>query len=182
MDSFLATLRALAIAVCLIAMAACVSLPNPTDPTDIAGHVMVSQDKYDGFWKAGGPRIIVWNSFDVTSYKLRAWSRDRSFRRAALAQLYVETDLDEWLFLDGAYSGGVAYEVKWIDSEVDRCDHYSCQYNETVGINMSIDQLHAIAAGPGFDVRLSGRRGDVTFFVPAAYFQGFLRGLGQPSG
>ncbi len=167
------------LAACLAGLAACGTLPDPSNPADIAAHVTVTQDQYDGVWKARAPRIIVWHSFDVTSYKLRGWSRDRGFGPGAFAQLYVETDLDEWLYLKRAHSAGVAYDVRRIDREVDRCSDSGCQYNETVGIDMSVDQLRAVAAGPGFDVRLSGRNGSVTFFVPSAYFQGFLIGIGQ---
>jgi len=175
----LARLRGLLVATFFCTTSACVALPDPTQPVDIASRVKLVKDPYDGYWKAQGPGIVVWGYADVTSYKLRAWSRNQNFGRPAYAQLHVKTHPDEWFYLKYAHSAGVEYEVEPIERKEKNCSESGCDYVETVGINMSIDQLHAIARSPGFDVRVTGRKGTVFFFVPAAYFRGFLTAIGQ---
>jgi len=168
-----------AFAVCLCSLASCGVLPNPSDPFDIAARTEISRDRYDGLWKALGPKVLPIGNNVVDSYRLRAFSKDRDFGRLTVAQLYVVADVNEWLFLNRAHAAGAAFHVTQIDREVAYCTEERCTLRETVGVDLSIEQMRALAAGPGFDVRISGRRGSMTIFVPAAYFQGFLMAIGK---
>lgn len=175
-------LRIPLLATCLAALAGCGLLPNTSDPGDISARTEITHDRYDGLWKARGPEIYDFGNRDIKSYRLRAASASPDFAQVARAQLYVIARLDHRLYLGDAHSAGVAFDVTRIEREVERCDEDRCRYLETIGINMSVTQLRAIAASPGFDVRISGRKGNVYLFVPASYFQGFLLAIGQPPG
>ena len=181
--------RALLFAVCVAGSAACTDQiqrtlgVNPADSAEVAARIKIEHDSYDGSWEARGPMINGRRVLgDRHQYLLRTFAGDRQFNLLPKVQLYVIAHMDEWRYLNQAHSAGIAYDVTRIDREVKHCEDGDCGVTETIGIGMSIEQLRAVAAGPGFDVRLSGRKGYIVMFVPAAYFQGFLIGIGRPPG
>jgi hypothetical protein len=178
----LVLLRAGALAA-FMALAACggvisemygVPIVDPEDALDVTSNTSVEYDTHEGRFTVQGPLIYAEKNIFGHSYLLRAWPGSRQFDPADPAQLYVRAAFEDWTFLDRAYSQGESLHVSKISRDVGTCSSYGCRVKETVGINLTIAKLEAIARRQVFSVKIAGRKGSIVIDVPTAYIRGFL--------
>ncbi len=107
------------------------------------------------------------------TFKTDAEFKDKSgkYKSFKTMQLYFSVMSSDWLFLNSAYDEhGTALPLIEIDKSVGR---YGSVY-EDVGITIDEEFLSKYCIS-GVTIQLSGRRGNVTFFVPPAYIMGFFK-------
>jgi hypothetical protein len=170
------TYRVAAASLLFALLSACVTyvpapLPKPliTDPAQASAMTRVTRDEYKKMTKFEGANASQYNSL-----YLRGWRDDRT--KVATFQIYATSFYgDQWRFYGEAYdSDGNRLEFISIERKVDSCDGArGCYYRETVGLNISRKYLEDHQE-TGIRYKVSGKAGDFTGFLPAAYVKGFL--------
>lgn len=91
--------------------------------------------------------------------------------------LYVAATMNEWKFLDRAYSlDGQEWPTTVIDRTVGYCGRNGCSLHEHIVVHLPRSYL-ATKTDDGIDIKLVGRLGDQLVYVAGAYVQGFLNEL-----
>jgi hypothetical protein len=169
----LARILAAAITLALLtASAARVAPPPPalfTDYQRAAAATKVTRDEFKKTTKYQGA-----NASTNNSLFLRAWKDDKT--KEMTYQIYLTSFYgDRWRFYSEAYdSNGSRLDFTSIDKKVDSCNgDRGCYFEETVGLNVSRKYLEENAE-TGIGYKISGKAGETTGFLPAAYVKGFL--------
>lgn len=140
-----------------------------TDSAQVAAATRVTHDDYK---KATA--FVGANASENNSLYLRGWRDDRT--KALDLQIYATSFYSgEWRFYGEAYdSDGSKLDFISIDKKVDSCGSArGCYYEEAVGLNVSRAYLEAHKE-TGIRYKVSGKVGEFTGFLPAAYVKGFL--------
>lgn len=177
------TLRLTASLLAIILLTGCVTYapaPPPwaplTDPTKVSLATRVTHDEYKKT-----TNFIGANASEHNQLHLRGWRDDRT--KVASFQLYATSFYsDHWRFYNEAYdSDGNKLDFISIDKKVDSCSGgRGCYFEETVGLNVSRKYLDE-HQDTGIHYKVSGKAGEFTGFLPAAYVKGFLASVDSAS-
>jgi hypothetical protein len=167
----------LLVLVFIAALSGCVSAVSPQDEAAVRSQTTGIVNQHTGMQEFKSPMALLNNNVFEGSYMLRGWRRVGQPIKSSTHQLYLSVSSNGWLFLNAAYSGGSMLPMTQIDRSVGYCSSYGCTVHETVGIDLTYDQLSKYAS-TGIAFQLSGQRGSKTYSIPAAYFKGYLDQLG----
>jgi len=145
--------------------------PNPTltDPTQVSAQTKVTRDEFKKMTKFEGANASPYNRL-----YLRGWRDDRT--AMITYQVYITSFYStEWRHYNEAYdSDGNRMDFISIDKKVDSCSGArGCYFEETVGLNVTRKYLED-RQDTGIRYKVSGKVGEFTGFLPAAYVKGFL--------
>lgn len=144
-------------------------VPVPTDPDKAAAMTKVTRDDFKKQTKFEGA-----NASPNNSMYLRAWRDERA--GTTTFQIFVTSFYStEWRHYNEAYdSDGNRFDFESISRKVDSClGARGCYYEEAVGLNVSRKYLED-HEDTGIRYKVSGKIGEFTGFLPAAYVKGFL--------
>jgi hypothetical protein len=137
---------------------------------EIAARVRATSDPYQKTIRFTGPPILVWGT---PTAMIRAWETGHN----SIFQIYVFHARSDWAFYSAAYdSNGTKLRFREIDRDVGGGSGRAL-VSETVGIDVTRDELESYAKAGGADIKLVGRRGSATFRVTPDYILGFLEGF-----
>jgi hypothetical protein len=163
--------RATMVAVLCTCIAGCV---NANDPNAVSKGTSASFNQYTGTQDFAGPVSPLNGNILQGTFLVRGSRKGSAPITETFHQIYVTVSADGWLFLDSAWANGQALRFVPIDRSVSTCGSYGCIINETVGVNITYDELVKMAL-TGFSFQLRGQRGNRVVTIPASYFQGYLR-------
>ncbi len=163
---------------------------SPRYASGVQSATKIEKDPYAGVIIVKGPiRGAVIESWlelagaDFTMFDIRGFADNASQPVSHL--IHFEIKALDWLFLTRAYMNGVGFDLIQIDSEVLECRSdvvvragHSCTVREVVALAVTGEHLSA-AATEGFDIKLSGSRGQRIVKIPATYVQGYLAAIEQ---
>lgn len=151
-------------------LAGCVSA---SDPSAVAGATQTSFNPHTGLRETSGAVSPINNNILEGFFNLRSFAAPSG---STVHQVYLSVSSNEWMFLHAAYAYGSPLNFVAIDRAVGACSRYGCTIRETVGVNLTEEELRQFAQ-TGFVFQLSGQRGSRVVSIPAAYFQGYLSRL-----
>jgi hypothetical protein len=153
--------------------------PRPilTDDAQVAAMTRTTHDEYKKITNFTGANASQYNNLF-----LRGWRNDRT--KNTEFQVYATSFYSgQWRFYREAYdSDGNRLDFVSIDRKVASCSGGSgCYYEETIGLNVSRKYLEDHKA-TGIRFKVSGKAGEFTEFLPAAYVKGFLDSVDAAAG
>lgn len=140
-----------------------------TDPVRASSLTKVTRDDFKKTTNYQGA-----NASPQNALYLRAWRDDRT--ASTTFQVYLTSFYStEWRHYDEAYdSDGNRLDFISINKRVDSCNgDRGCYYEETVGLYVTRKYLED-HQDTGIRYKVSGKTGEFTGFLPAAYVKGFL--------
>jgi hypothetical protein len=143
-----------------------------TDPAQAAAATRATHDEYKKTTNFVGANASQYNQLH-----LRGWRDDKA--KSVTFQIYATSFYStQWRFYSEAYdSDGNRLEFVSIDKKVDSCNGPSgCYYEEAVGMNVPRKYLED-HQDTGIRFKVSGKAGEFTGFLPAAYVKGFLQSV-----
>lgn len=155
----------------------CAQRINWSDPQAISSHVRVVNDPYKKVTSYTGPNCAQDPLND--NVNLRAW---HSSAGEWTYQIYVDDEYSYEIVRGGTgwrlYSAfhdldGNNLPIMKISSALNWCGRNVCSYQETLGITVARTYLED-RKDRGLQFKISGRGGEETFYIPAAYVQAFL--------
>lgn len=178
MKKYLILFAALTLTACghMIAEMNGITVVNPKDAGAVIQHTKIDYDQHKNLTTVAGPAIFAQNNLFGHRYLLRTWQKGKSIKDFQTAQLYIIAALDDWYFLDTAYSNGKKLKLAQISRDVGSCSSSGgCTVSETVGISLTRQEVIALSkSAQNYDVKISGNKGSITLSIPAAYFSGVL--------
>jgi hypothetical protein len=169
--------RLAAIALLFSPLSGCLG-PQPilTDDAQVAVMTRATHDEYKKTTSFKGV-----NASRDNYLVLRGWRDDRT--KSTEFQVYITSYYSgQWRFYSEAYdSEGNRLDFVSIDQHVASCGSYSCRYSETIGLNVSRQYLEDHRT-TGIRFKVSGKAGEFTDFLPAAYIKGFLDSVDATAG
>ncbi len=179
MRKFVALLAMLFLTACGHTIAEMANIPviDPHNSTAVLEHTEIDYDKHENVTTINGPIIFADQNVFGHMYSLRTWKKGKSVKDFDRIQLYVVASLDDWSFLDSAYSNGKKLDLVKISRDVGACSSYDgCSVRETVGINLTKGKVNELAKGyTNYEVKIIGQKGSIVITVPATYFEGVLQ-------
>ena len=163
----------------MIALAGCVSptgnLPvvAPTDAATVSASTTVQRNTHTGMTNIEGPVIMPQGTLLGDRYMLRSWVAPNNPAMNDRFQIQASAYVSEWKFLEHAYANGQALDTTVIDRSVISC-RGGCSMTETIGINLTKADVEKYAQS-GLSFQVSGKRGNMTMFIPGGYFAGVLQ-------
>lgn len=139
------------------------------DPYQAAAATRVTRDDFKKQVKFEGA-----NASSNNSLYLRGWRDERA--GTTTFQIFATSFYGtEWRHYNDAYdSDGNRFDFESISKKVDSClGARGCYYEEAVGLNVSRKYLEDHQE-TGIRYKISGKVGESTGFLPAAYVKGFL--------
>lgn len=173
---------ALSILACSLLLAGCANqnrtilgqkVIDPSNIQSVSDNVAVDENTYTGRTTIKGPVIIGQGEKDYKTYFIRGWiapslpSLDNHF------QIYVTAYFPEWAFLQQAYASGKPIDTVLIDRKVMSCSRYGCGVMESVGVNLTREQMTKYAEN-GLSFQVSGKSDSVVMSIPSQYFAAIL--------
>jgi hypothetical protein len=146
-------------------------VPQPpkllSSATDVAAATKVEHDEYKKTTSFTGANASQYNTLLI-----RGWRDDKT--KTARFQIYADSFYaGQWRFYNDAYdSDGNRLEFTSIDRKVVSC-RGGCTYTETVGLTVSRKYLEEHQE-TGIRFKVSGKAGEFTAELPAAYVKGFI--------
>lgn len=155
----------------LTACLAPITIPQPepllTDPVRVAARTQIKRDEYKKMTNFTGANAVKYGTLFI-----RAWRDDKTNK----------TDFQ--IYADSYYSGGWRFYQEAYDSDGNRMDFVSidrkvvscrggCSYEETVGMSVTRKYLED-HQDTGIRFKVSGKAGEFTGELPAAYVKGLL--------
>lgn len=168
-----------AAAAAMMVLAGCVSatggLPvvSPTDTAAVSAATTTQQNSHTGMTNIEGPVIMPQGTLLGDKYMLRSWVAPKNPAMNDRFQIQASAYVRGWQFFEQAYADGKALDTVVIDRSVISC-HGGCSMTETIGINLTKADVEKYAQS-GLSFQVSGKRGNVTMFIPAGYFAGVLQ-------
>jgi hypothetical protein len=104
------------------------------------------------------------------AYRMRGVEQDGTLRH----QLVITGYFRDWAYLESIAKDGDYLTVIALDDDV-FCTASGCNFEETIGLEMSADEIAGIAdSGQAFEGIMIGRDRSLDFSIPATYFADYL--------
>ena len=109
---------------------------------------------------------------------LRSSGNNNKERGLLLHQIYIITNKKKWHYFDEAYdSEGKKLDLTVISRDVGNCGSYGCFLHESIGINLTDDELKQIE-NTGIAFKIYGKNKDgVSYKVSSKYIKGYLNAI-----
>ena len=168
-------------------LSGCAATPNVSSmsPSDIEQKVLVNNSEFDANIRLTGMNLKkveesgFLTGYDYINYMTRSWVNKETSSVTHQVYISIAYAAGGWRFYNSAtLKGGDPLEFTSINRDVVGCQGgtyvSSCNYKETIGINLTDDFLQS-KSDDGISFRISSQSGKENVLnIPSNYLQGYL--------